>query len=112
MTSCDVTGADNSADVHDGAPGVCGHDDVSAVLGVDVEPEAGGLVVVQEEGGAVLTGATSETEKCIVPCFHKKAENLRHFFVDSMIVNETVNDSTLHQILHLGGAGYSLASEG
>ena len=63
MTSCDVTGADNSADVHDGAPGVGRHDDVSAVLGVDVEPEAGGLVVVQEEGGAVLTGATSETEK-------------------------------------------------
>ena len=41
-----MTGADNSADVHDGAPGVGGHDDVPAVLGVDVEPEAGGLVVV------------------------------------------------------------------
>ena len=78
-----MTGADISADVHDGAPGVGGHDDVSAVLGVDVEPEAGGLVVVQEEGGAVLTGATSETKKFRAPCFHKKRIFSNFFGIDS-----------------------------
>ena len=76
-----MTGADNSADVHDGAPGVGGHDDVPAVLGVDVEPEAGGLVVVQEEGGAVLTGATSETKKLRVPCFHKRQRIFVNFLL-------------------------------
>ena len=67
-----MTGADNSGDVHDGAPGVGGHDDVSAVLGVNVEPEAGGLVVVQKKGGAILTGTTSETKKFRVPCFQTR----------------------------------------
>ena len=81
-----MTGADNSTDVLNGAPGLGGHDDVSAVLGVNVEPEAGGLVVVQEEGGAVLTGTTSETKKFRIPCFHKKRIFVNFLFISRQLM--------------------------
>ena len=40
------------------APGVSWNNNVSVVVSVDVESEAGGSVVVQQERGTILTGAT------------------------------------------------------